>query len=200
MNKSFKIVFSGLIPVFIIGILAGIVGYLSAKITTFEECEKAGWIVRSIIVYDGNNPIEIEKECFLWLGKNFVKQRDRAADYERQLQNFKEDIRSRMPLSVPQSQEEIDEINRAGRLWFEENRTRLYENCAKFEIPSHSDDSGYDSIKKILTVFWRNGTLQQNMSIELPYEPETNFFGCSDSAKEILKNLQWMLESGALPR
>ncbi len=46
--------------VFIVGTLAGIVGYLNAKITTFEECEKAGWLVRSIRIYDGNGPIENE--------------------------------------------------------------------------------------------------------------------------------------------
>jgi len=41
----------------------------SAKITTFEECEKAGWLVRGIKVYDGFGPIE--KECVLWSGKHF---------------------------------------------------------------------------------------------------------------------------------
>jgi len=41
----------------------------SAKITTFEECEKAGWLVRGIKVYDGFGPIE--KECVLWSGKSF---------------------------------------------------------------------------------------------------------------------------------
>lgn len=45
----------------------------STKITTFEECEKAGWLVRSITVYDGplGSP---EKECELWGGKSFIKQ------------------------------------------------------------------------------------------------------------------------------
>jgi len=45
---------------------------LNAKITTFEECEKAGWLVRSIRMYDGNSPIETE--CVLWSGKSFVKE------------------------------------------------------------------------------------------------------------------------------
>jgi hypothetical protein len=126
--------------------------------------------------------------------------KNKIADYEQQLRNLKENIGSQKPLFTSQSQEEIEEINRAGKLWFEENRTRLYENCAKFEVPQHSDDSGYDSIKKILTVYWWDGILQQNMSIELPYEPETGFAGCSNAAKEILKSLQQMLESGALPR
>jgi len=58
--------------VFIVGTLAGIFGYLNAKITTFEECEKAGLLVRSIRVYDGNGPIEAE--CVLWGGKSFIKE------------------------------------------------------------------------------------------------------------------------------
>ncbi len=57
---------------FIVGTLAGIFGYLNAKITTFEECEKAGWLVRSITMYDGYIPVE--KECVLWSGKSFVKE------------------------------------------------------------------------------------------------------------------------------
>ena len=61
-----------LLLVFIVGTFAGIVGYLNAKITTFEECEKAGWLVRSITVYDGYGPIG--KECVLWSGKSFVKE------------------------------------------------------------------------------------------------------------------------------
>ncbi len=47
----------------------------SAKITTFEECEKAGWLVSSIRVYDSvGGYCSIEKECMLWSGKSFVKQ------------------------------------------------------------------------------------------------------------------------------
>ena len=57
---------------FIVGTLAGIVGYLNGKITTFEECENAGWLVRSIKVNDGDGPIE--KVCILWSGKSFVKE------------------------------------------------------------------------------------------------------------------------------
>jgi len=41
----------------------------SAKITTFEECEKAGWLVDRITNYDGYNA-----KCVLWNGKIFVKQ------------------------------------------------------------------------------------------------------------------------------
>lgn len=41
----------------------------SAKITTFEECQKAGWLVDRITNYDGYNA-----KCELWNGKIFVKQ------------------------------------------------------------------------------------------------------------------------------
>ena len=72
MKKNTKIAAIFLL-VFIIGTFAGILGYLNAKITTFEECENAGWLVRSITVYDGFGPIE--KECMLWNGKIFEKLR-----------------------------------------------------------------------------------------------------------------------------
>ena len=62
-----------LLLLLIVGTLAGIFGYLNPKITTFEECEKAGLLVRSIRVYDGNGPIEAE--CVLWSGKSFVKEK-----------------------------------------------------------------------------------------------------------------------------
>ncbi len=55
------------------GSFVGAVGFLSSKITTFEECEKAGLLTRSIRIYDGGG--SVEKECFLWIGKSFVKQK-----------------------------------------------------------------------------------------------------------------------------
>lgn len=45
----------------------------SAKIINFEDCEKAGWLVRDIKVYDGSAGSP-EKKCELWSGKSFVKQ------------------------------------------------------------------------------------------------------------------------------
>lgn len=41
----------------------------TAKITTFEECEKAGWLVERLTYYDSYNA-----KCALWNGKIFVKQ------------------------------------------------------------------------------------------------------------------------------
>lgn len=67
MSKRAKI-FS---PIFIIGAFIGIFAYLNSKITTFEECERAGWLVQRIKVYASYGPIE--KECVLWSGKVFYQ-------------------------------------------------------------------------------------------------------------------------------
>jgi len=71
MNKRVVI----FLIIFIIAIFAGIVGYSSTKITTFEECENARWLVRSITVYDyeGYLPNAVEAECVLWNGESFEK-------------------------------------------------------------------------------------------------------------------------------
>ena len=60
--------------VFVIGALAGIFGYLNAKITTFEECENS-WLVRRITFYNHAEyaPNAIERKCTLWTGKSFEK-------------------------------------------------------------------------------------------------------------------------------
>ena len=60
--------------VFVVGILAGIFGYLNAKITTFEECENS-WLARSITIYDYAEyvPNAIQRKCTLWIGKSFEK-------------------------------------------------------------------------------------------------------------------------------
>ena len=72
MNKRIAI----FLLIFMVGSIAGIIWYSNAKITTFEECENAGWLVRSIKVYDSVGDYgSIEKECTLWSGKHFVKQR-----------------------------------------------------------------------------------------------------------------------------
>lgn len=72
MMDNTKKRFTIFLLVFIVGTLAGMVGYLNTKITTYEECENAGLLVRSIKVYDGNGPVE--KECVLWSGESFVKE------------------------------------------------------------------------------------------------------------------------------
>lgn len=76
MNKRLII----FLLIFIVGSFAGIVGYSCAKITNFEECENAGWLIRKIIVYDYYEVVYdsskgfVEKKCVLWNGKSFIKQ------------------------------------------------------------------------------------------------------------------------------
>lgn len=69
--KHFVVI--GILILAVAGSLSLVVRSESAEIATFEECVKAGWLVRSIKVYDGFGPIE--EECTLWSGKNFVKQK-----------------------------------------------------------------------------------------------------------------------------
>lgn len=45
----------------------------SAKITTFEECDKAGWLVRNISFYDSFDLGSNKTECILWSGKTFLR-------------------------------------------------------------------------------------------------------------------------------
>lgn len=54
-----------------IGSLYAAVRIAGSKVTNFEECEKAGWLIRGIVFYDGNG--SIEKECILWSGQHFTK-------------------------------------------------------------------------------------------------------------------------------
>lgn len=72
MKKKYKIILLTIILV-VIAIIASlclVIRSKSAEIITFDECEKSGWLVRSITLYDGDNLI-IEKECELWTGRSF---------------------------------------------------------------------------------------------------------------------------------
>ena len=70
------------------------------------------------------------------------------------------------------------------------NRAELFENCAQ-DIPREKiDDTVLDPMNKIVTVWWWDDKLQDNVSLELPYEPETGFAGCSESIKNLLQHIQ----------
>ncbi|MFA5876704.1 MAG: hypothetical protein WC901_08525 [Candidatus Margulisiibacteriota bacterium] len=71
MQKQKIILIIGILILTVVGSLYWVVKNESAQITTFEECEKAGWLVRNIRVYDGFGPVEAE--CKLWSGKSFEK-------------------------------------------------------------------------------------------------------------------------------
>ncbi|HBT81477.1 hypothetical protein A2757_00145 [Candidatus Giovannonibacteria bacterium RIFCSPHIGHO2_01_FULL_48_47] len=68
-------------------------------------------------------------------------------------------------------------------------RDQLYENCARTEFPI-SDNSSLDPKKRIYTIYYWDEKLQDNAKIELPFEPETGFTGCSKKAKAILRHVQ----------
>ena len=76
MNKRIVI----FLLIFLVGSIAGIIGYSNTKITTFEECENAGWLVWRITVYDGYLENALERRCVLWTGKSFVKYRLQEED------------------------------------------------------------------------------------------------------------------------
>ncbi len=59
--------------VFLIIVVFSILFFKTKKIITYEECVKAGWLVRSVSIYDNIDPFPNKYECVLWSGKNFEK-------------------------------------------------------------------------------------------------------------------------------
>lgn len=71
----------------------------------------------------------------------------------------------------------------------EYSRNVLRKNCAQ-EIPRELvDDSKADYKNGVVTMYWWDGETQENIGLDVSYEPENNFEGCSDSVKEFLRNL-----------
>ncbi|PIQ80060.1 MAG: hypothetical protein COV79_02535 [Parcubacteria group bacterium CG11_big_fil_rev_8_21_14_0_20_41_14] len=69
------------------------------------------------------------------------------------------------------------------------SRTVLKENCTQ-DIPRELiDDSTTDYEAGIVTMYWWDGEVQENKNLTVPYEPETDFAGCSESVKEFLRHL-----------
>lgn len=69
-------------------------------------------------------------------------------------------------------------------------RVKLYDICSKIEIPKTELDTSVYPNNKIAVIRWWNNKFQQNITMYLPYEPETKFSGCSESAKTILLDIQ----------
>lgn len=70
------------------------------------------------------------------------------------------------------------------------NRAVLYKNCAK-DIPRGKiDDTLLNIEDKTVTAWWWDENIQDNVEVKLPYEPETDFAGCSESVKGLLRHLQ----------
>lgn len=88
-------------------------------------------------------------------------------------------------------------ITSGGFIFSYDNTIQLYHNlpkealraiCAFVEMPQ-SDDSFVDREKGIVKVYFSEYKPFRNRYLVLPYEPENNFEGCSDSAKAFLRNI-----------
>lgn len=67
---------------------------------------------------------------------------------------------------------------------------QLEENCAR-DIPREKiDDSSFDPENKIVQTYWWDNEINDNVQLIIPYEPETDFAGCSESVKELLRHIQ----------
>jgi hypothetical protein len=88
-------------------------------------------------------------------------------------------------------------ITASGFIFSYDNTVQLYYNlskealqnlCGFVEMP-RTDDSLLNREKGIVKVWFTEYEPFQNRYFILPYEPETDFEGCSDSAKEFLRHL-----------
>lgn len=89
-------------------------------------------------------------------------------------------------------------INSRGFIFSYNNTVQLYHNlpkealrtlCGFVEMPK-TDDSLIDREKGIVKVYFTEYEPFQNRYLILPYEPETGFEGCSESAKTYLRHIQ----------
>lgn len=88
-------------------------------------------------------------------------------------------------------------INSRGFIFSYDNTFQLYHNLSKeslralcgFALIPKTDDSSVDREKGIVKVWFTQYEPFQNRYLTLPYEPENDFAGCSESAKEFLRHL-----------
>ena len=75
----------------------------------------------------------------------------------------------------------------------DQERNVVFDDCS-IEIPLDLiDDTRFDSENKILTVYWTDGTTQENIKRNFLYSPDTNFAGCSDSVRVKMEEIKSML-------
>lgn len=89
-------------------------------------------------------------------------------------------------------------INSVGFIFSYDNTVQLYSNlsmsdlkkiCAFVEMPQ-TDNSTIDPEQGIVRVYFNEYEPFQNRYLVLPYEPETDFAGCSESAKVWLEHIR----------
>lgn len=72
-NKQ-KVLIGILVVIALTALLYLVIRSESAKITTFEDCQKAGWLVRNMTAYSYEKGYDgPEEKCTLWTGKSFLK-------------------------------------------------------------------------------------------------------------------------------
>ncbi len=76
------------------------------------------------------------------------------------------------------------------KMFISEERARLYSICAKAEISKTELDTTVYPENKIAVIRWFDDKIQQTITLYLPYEPETEFAGCSAPVKSTLKHIQ----------
>ncbi len=75
------------------------------------------------------------------------------------------------------------------------SKAELAKNCAR-DIPREKiDDSFLDSENGIVRVSWWDNMIGDNVFVVIPYEPESDFAGCSESVKVLLRHIQETAES-----
>lgn len=71
-----------------------------------------------------------------------------------------------------------------------ERRAKLYQVCSSLVVPITERDTTLYIDNKLVVVRWRDDVSQEDVIAYLPYEPETNFEGCSKSVKELFGHIQ----------
>lgn len=71
----------------------------------------------------------------------------------------------------------------------ESAQAQLAENCAR-DISQRSDDSSFDPENRTVTIWLWDEESQDSVALILPYEPETDFAGCSDSVKILFRHIK----------
>ncbi len=68
-------------------------------------------------------------------------------------------------------------------------RRQLEENCAR-DVPREKiDDTFFDPENKVVQFGWLDNEIEDNISLIVPYKPETDFADCSESVKELLRDI-----------
>jgi len=86
----------------------------------------------------------------------------------------------------------LDFLNSAERQVKKDMRewAELRKNCAQ-DIPLEKiDDVFFDPENKTVQFYWWDNEIENNIKLTVSYEPETDFAGCSESAKELLRHIQ----------